>query len=107
MIDLKSNFVCMTCSRWRIHIKAVLPTASLGASFSLTGSNIEFGNMSPDKFAGSVSLISAGLGAMGVAEASSLRVGGAWANSVGLVGGAELGAGVAFGWFVDFEMTEE
>ena len=107
MIDIKSNFVCMTCSRWRIHIKAVLLTASLGAPFSLTGSNIEFGNVSPDAFVGSVSLIGAGVGAMGVVDASSLRIGNAWANNVGLVGGAELGTGGAYGWFVDFEMVEE
>ena len=107
MIDIKSNFVCMTCSRWRIHIKAVLLTASLGAPFSLTGSNIEFGNVSPDAFVGSVSLVGAGVGAMGVVEASSLRIGNAWANNVGVVGGAELGAGGAYGWFVDFEMVEE
>ncbi len=107
MIDLKSNFVCMTCSSWRIHIKAVLLTAAIGIPFSLTGSNVEFGNVSPDAFVGSVSLIGAGVGAMGVVEASSLRIGNAWVNSIGLVGGAELGAGGAYGWFVDFEMVEE
>lgn len=44
---------------------------------------------------------------LGVVEVSSLRIGNAWANNVGLVGGAELGAGGAYGWFVDFEMVEE
>ena len=107
MIDLKSNFVCMTCSSWRIRIKAVLLTAAIGAPFSLTGSNIEFGNLPPDAFVGSISLIGAGVGAMGVVEASSLRIGNAWVNSIGLVGGAELGAGGAYGWFVGFEMVEE
>ena len=42
--DMESNFICMTCSRWRIHFKAVLLTASWGAYMSITGSNIEFGN---------------------------------------------------------------
>ena len=107
MIDLKSNFVCMTCSKWRIHMKAVLLTASLGASFSITGSDVKFDNVPPDAFAGTVSLISAGIGAMGVAEISSLQIGGARANSAGLVGGAEFGAGGAYGWLVDFEMIEE
>ena len=107
IIDLKSNFVCMTCSSWRIHIKAVLLTASVGAPFSLTGSDLAFGNISPDQFVGSVGLLGAGVGAMSAVEASSLRIGKARSNSVGLVGGAELGASASYGWLVDFEMVEE
>ena len=107
MIDLKSNFVCMTCSRWRIHIKAILLTASVGAPFSLTGSDLEIGNISPDQFIGSVGLVGAGVGAMGVMETSSLRIGNVRTNNSGLVGGAEFGASGSYGWFIDFEMFEE
>lgn len=97
----------MTCSRWRIHFKAVLLTASWGAAVSLTGSDVRFGNVPPDAFVGSIGLISAGAGVMGVAEASSLWIGDARTGSAGLVGGAEFSVGGAYGWFVDFEMAEE
>ena len=107
MIDITSNYICSFCSRYRLHAKAVLLTAAAGAPISLTGSQVEFGNVSPDAFVGSVEYWAAGIGAMGVMEASHLRLGTAIADSFGLVGGGELGAGVAYGWYVDFELIEE
>ena len=107
MVDLVSNYICNKCTRYRLHAKAVLPTISAGAPVSLTGSEVEFGDVSPDVFAGSVMYGAVGIGAMGVVEASYLRLGDATAKSFGLVGGAEVGAGGAYGWYVDFELIEE
>jgi RHS repeat-associated protein len=107
MVDLVSNFICSSCTRYRLHAKAVLPTISYGAPISITGSNVKFGNYPPESFVGSVSLISAGFGAMGVVEAARLSIGNATSSSFGLVGGAEIGISAGYGWFVDFELTEE
>ena len=107
MVDLVSNFICSSCTRYRLHVKAVLPTISYGAPISITGSNVKFGNYPPESFVGSVSLISAGFGAMSVAEAARLSIGNATSSSFGLVGGAEIGISAGYGWFVDFELTEE
>ena len=107
IVDLESNFVCDLCAKCHFHAKAVLFTVGGGEPIALTGSEIEFGNVSPDAFAGSVEYGSAGIGAMGVVEASFLTLGNATSKSIGLVGGAELGAGVAHGWYVDYEMNAE
>ena len=107
MIDLTSNYICSSCSRYRLHAKAVLLTAAAGAPISLTGSQVDFGDVPPDAFVGSVDYWAAGFGAMGVVEASHLRLGTATVNSIGVVGGGEIGAGVAYGWYVDFELIEE
>ena len=107
MIDLTSNYVCSSCTRYRLHAKAVLPTISYGAPISMTGSNVKFNNVPPESFVGTVTLGAGGIGAMGVAEVSYLRIGQATSFSAGVVGGAELGIGVGYGWIVDFEMVEE
>ena len=68
---------------------------------------VEFGNYPPESFVGTVSLMSAGFGSMGAVEGSRLNIGSVASWSFGLVGGAELGVSAGFGWFVDFELTEE
>ena len=107
MIDLVSNYICKTCTRFRLHAEAVLPTMAGGAPIALTGSNVEFRNVTPDAFVGTVIYGAAGIGAMGVAEASFLKLGSASLFSVGIVGGGEFGAGMGIGWYVNFELTEE
>lgn len=107
MIDLVSNYICTSCTRYRLHAKVVLPTISYGAPFSITGSDIKFDNTPPDSFVGSVVFGSAGIGAMAVPEFSFLSLGSASTWSLGVSGGAELGMGVGYGWFVDFELIEE
>ena len=107
MIDLVSNYICKTCTRFRLHAEAVLPTVAGGAPIALTGSNVEFRNVTPDAFVGTVIYGAAGIGAMGVAEASFLKLGSASLFSAGIVGGGEFGAGMGIGWYVNFELTEE
>lgn len=107
IVDLNSNRVCGQCAKFKIHAEAFLITASFGKPFSLTGSSVKFGNILPDSFRGPVVVISAGFGAMGVLEASYLQLGDAFSIDAGLVGGAEIGAGAARGWYVKFVITEE
>ena len=107
MIDLVSNCICSSCTRYRLHAKAVLPTISYGAPFSITGSDVKFDNTPPDSLVGSVSMVSAGVGAMGAVEGSRLRIGSASSWSLGFVGGGELGISAGYGWCVDFELVEE
>lgn len=68
IIQLDSNVFCGQCSKFKIQAEAILVTASIGATFSLTGSNIEFGNILPYAFQGPIVLFSGGAGAMGVVE---------------------------------------
>jgi RHS repeat-associated protein len=107
MIDLESNYICETCTRYHISADAMLLTISGGIPIAITGSSVEFGNVSPDRFKGSVVYVAAGVGAMGVAEASYLRLGSATSSSVGIVGGGELGVGAAYGKYINFKVTEE
>ena len=107
MIDLTSNYICGSCTRYKLHAKAVLPTLSAGAPVSITGSNLKFDDVKPDAFTGGVLFSSVGVGAMGAIEASLLRLGSATTASLGIVGGAEFGASVSYGWYVDYDMKEE
>jgi len=107
MIDLTSNYVCGSCTRYKLHAKVVLPTLSVGAPISITGASLRFGDVKPDAFAGAVLFSSVGIGAMGTIEASLLRLGSATAASLGVVGGAEFGMGISYGWYVDYDMKEE
>ena len=84
-----------------------MPTISYGAPISITGSDVKFENYPPESFVGTLTLGSGGVGAMGVAEISYLRIGQASLLSAGVVGGAEFGISVGYGWFVDFNLTEE
>ena len=106
-IDLESNTVCYPCAKYRIQAIALMGALSAGLPVAITGSNISFGDYHPADFKGSVLLVSAGASAMGGVEASYLILGKAQSGSVGMVGGAELGAGVAYGRYIKFDLTEE
>ena len=107
IIQLDSNVFCGQCSKFKIQAEAILVTASIGATFSLTGSNIEFGNILPYAFQGPIVLFSGGAGVMGVVEMSYLQLGEAYSFDFGLVGGVELGVGISRGWYTKFEVSRE
>jgi hypothetical protein len=107
-LDIESNFNCLYCAKFSIRIEALLANVSIGPlPYSITGSEVEFGNYSPSQFSGDIYYFSAGIGAMAVLEASYIRFGEAKAGGIGLSGGCEIGVGVSkFAHIIKFDVSE-
>ena len=97
LLDIESNVVCSRCAKYRLRLTKMLGGISAGLPFSLTGSEIEFGHYPPESFNGSITILAGGVAAMGVVEASDVRIGRAESLGISQVGGGELGVSLTFG----------